>query len=159
MIRKISHYPSLFLYHWHINVHRYLYCNFNHSIFTIPVDKSLSPFMLFSYTENPEQDMVNQQQDTLNAQEEIGKSITSTRKRVRGLTRLVKLHRDFEDSNEKHEVDFDALGRVTGKYRSEFASFLGDLVRRDVGLRYMKWKKVTKEVKDKLWEQVTVCIY
>ncbi|KAL6566736.1 hypothetical protein OROMI_015140 [Orobanche minor] len=42
-----------------------------------------------------------------------------------------------------------------GEYRSEFTSFLGDTVREHVGLRWLTWKEVPKEVKAKLWDQAT----
>lgn len=75
----------------------------------------------------------------------------------RGLTRLPKLRTRFTNSGgKKHEVEFDSLGRLSGEYRSEFTSFLGDVVREHVGLRFLKWKEVPVEVKDKLWEQITV---
>lgn len=78
-------------------------------------------------------------------------------KAKRGLTRLPKLRTRFTNSGGKrHEVEFDSLGRLTGEYRSEFTSFLGDTVREHVGLRWLTWKEVPKEVKAKLWDQITV---
>ena len=78
-------------------------------------------------------------------------------KAKRGLTRLPKLRTRFTNSGGKrHEVEFDSLGRLMGEYRSEFTSFLGDTVREHVGLRWLTWKEVPKEVKAKLWDQVTV---
>ncbi|KAL6574985.1 hypothetical protein OROMI_012270 [Orobanche minor] len=77
-------------------------------------------------------------------------------KAKRGLTRLPKLHSRFTNSGGKrHEVEFDSLGRLMGEYRSEFTSFLGDTVREHVGLRWLTWKEVPKEVKAKLWDQAT----
>ncbi|KAL6508812.1 hypothetical protein OROHE_021371 [Orobanche hederae] len=74
----------------------------------------------------------------------------------RGLTRLPKLRTRFTNSGgEKHKVNFDSLSRFSGEYRSEFSSFLGDLVREHVGFRYLSWKTVPVEIKHKLWDQVT----
>jgi len=58
----------------------------------------------------------------------------------------------------KHQISFDSLGRFSGEYRSEFSSFLGVLVRENIGFRYLSWKKVPIELRDKLWEQITVSI-
>lgn len=78
-------------------------------------------------------------------------------KSKRGLTRLPKLRTRFTNSGGKrHEVEFDSLGRLTGEYISEFTSFLGDTVREHVGLRFLTWKEVPKEVKAKLWDKITV---
>ncbi|KAM0058078.1 putative transposase, Ptta/En/Spm, plant [Helianthus debilis subsp. tardiflorus] len=46
-------------------------------------------------------------------------------------------------------------GGFFGEYRSEFSSFLGDLVREYLGFRFLGWKKVSTEVRDKLWEEIT----
>lgn len=75
----------------------------------------------------------------------------------RGLTRLPKLRTTFVNSGGiKHKVTFDELDRISGEYRSEFPSFLGDIVRQHVGLRFLSWKKVPKESKDTLWEKIMV---
>lgn len=78
----------------------------------------------------------------------------------RGLTRLPKMRNAFiKSGGKKHKVTFDELGRFSGEYKSEFSSFLGDTVREHVGFRYLSWKTVSKELKDKLWEEITVNIY
>ncbi|KAF5811454.1 hypothetical protein HanXRQr2_Chr04g0181541 [Helianthus annuus] len=75
----------------------------------------------------------------------------------RGLTRLPKMRTAFTNSGgKKHKVTFDELEKFSGEYRSEFSSFLGDLVREYVGFRFLAWKTVPTEVKDKLWEEITV---
>ncbi|KAK9065129.1 hypothetical protein SSX86_016512 [Deinandra increscens subsp. villosa] len=69
----------------------------------------------------------------------------------RGLTRLVKWRAKFEkNGGEKWPLTFDALGRVGGVHRPKFSSFLGDIARSEVGLRYLQWKKVPKEDKNKM---------
>ncbi|KAL4583156.1 hypothetical protein LXL04_007721 [Taraxacum kok-saghyz] len=55
----------------------------------------------------------------------------------------------------KKHVKFDELGRFTGKYRAQISSFLVDLVREKVGLSVLNWRNVRKEVRDKLWEEIT----
>ncbi|KAJ0588323.1 hypothetical protein HanIR_Chr04g0173271 [Helianthus annuus] len=75
----------------------------------------------------------------------------------RGLTWLPKMRTTFTNSGgKKHKVTFDELEKFSGEYRSEFSSFLGDLVREHVGFRFLAWKTVPTEVKDKLWEEITV---
>ena len=82
------------------------------------------------------------------------------KKKVRGWSRLVKMHKDFVDSNgEKHAIEFDKCRRLTRKYRAKFSCFLRDLVRTYVRVRFLKWKAVMKELKDKLWYSIKVCIY
>ncbi|KAJ0476881.1 putative transposase, Ptta/En/Spm, plant [Helianthus annuus] len=74
----------------------------------------------------------------------------------RGLTRLPKMRTAFTNSGgKKHKVTFDELQKFSGEYRSEFSSFFGDLVREHVGFRFLAWKTVPTEVKDKLWEEIT----
>ncbi|GJX11000.1 hypothetical protein Tco_0200859 [Tanacetum coccineum] len=55
----------------------------------------------------------------------------------------------------KLKVTFDALNRVLGLHRALFSSFLGDLVREHIGLKILCWKKVKKESRDKLWDEIT----
>lgn len=76
------------------------------------------------------------------------------KKEVRGITRMLKLFKKWD--GKKHVIEFDRYGRFKGKYKSEIASYMGVLVRRDVGLRYLKWKVVPPELKEKLWEQIVV---
>ncbi|KAI3755129.1 hypothetical protein L1987_54924 [Smallanthus sonchifolius] len=82
--------------------------------------------------------------------------VPKTKTIKRGLTRLPKMRTKFTNSGgKKHKVTFDELGRFSGEYRSKFSSFLGDLVREHVRFRFLTWKAVTKEVNDKLWEEIT----
>ncbi|KAL4557564.1 hypothetical protein LXL04_035747 [Taraxacum kok-saghyz] len=75
---------------------------------------------------------------------------------TRGLTRLPKVRTEHTNSGgKKKRVKFDELGRFAGKYRAQLPSFLGDLVREKVGLSVLNWRNVTKEVRDKLWEEIT----
>lgn len=81
---------------------------------------------------------------------------TRKKTRKRGLTRLPKLRTEHTNSGgRKKRVKFDEFGRFAGKYRSQLPSYLGDLVRERVGVSVFNWKKVTKEVKEKLWEEIT----
>ncbi|KAL6555873.1 hypothetical protein OROHE_007147 [Orobanche hederae] len=57
--------------------------------------------------------------------------------------------------NEEESSTEEYSSRFSGEYRSEFSSFLGDLVREHVGFRYLSWKTVPVEIKLKLWDQVT----
>ncbi|KAI3733783.1 hypothetical protein L6452_13239 [Arctium lappa] len=72
---------------------------------------------------NQEEDRGDQEEDRADQEEEIGNATTSSKKKVRGLTRLVKMHDDFRISKgKKHVVEFDKWGRLVGKYRAEFSS-------------------------------------
>ncbi|GJX96686.1 putative reverse transcriptase domain-containing protein [Tanacetum coccineum] len=74
----------------------------------------------------------------------------------RGITRLYKFHREYgKPGGIKIKVTFDALNRVSGLHRALFLSFLGDLVREHIGLKILSWKKVDKESRDKLWDEIT----
>ena len=78
----------------------------------------------------------------------------------RGITRLAKFRAEYGKTNaEKLSVTFNALNRITGKHRSLFSSFLGDLVREHVGVRILSWKKVDSELRDRMWDEITVRIY
>lgn len=78
----------------------------------------------------------------------------------RGITRLAKFRLQYGHPGQiKHKVTIDALNRVTGLNRALFASFLGDAVREHIGLKVLSWKKVDKESRQKLWDEITVHIY
>ncbi|KAI3877758.1 hypothetical protein MKW98_020239 [Papaver atlanticum] len=82
--------------------------------------------------------------------------VESEENNVRGLTRLKKLKKNW--NNKKHLIEFDELGRFKGEYKYEIASYMGVLVRRNVGLRHLKWKEVKPVLRDKLWHELVVCI-
>ncbi|GJR11197.1 hypothetical protein Tco_0793849 [Tanacetum coccineum] len=74
----------------------------------------------------------------------------------RGITRLYKFHREYgKPSGIKIKVTFDALNRVSGLHKALFLSFLEDLVHEHIGLKILSWKKVDKESRDKLWDEIT----
>ena len=78
----------------------------------------------------------------------------------RGITRLAKfrvLH--GRPGQVKHKVTFDGFNRVAGLNRALFSTFLGDVVRDQIGLTVLSWKKVNKESRQKLWVEITVHIY
>ena len=78
----------------------------------------------------------------------------------RGITRLSKFRSQNGIPGQiKHKVTFDALNRVAGVNRALFSSFLGDVVRDQIGLKVLSWKKVDKESRKKLWDEITVHIY
>jgi hypothetical protein len=78
----------------------------------------------------------------------------------RGITRLAKFRLQYGHPGQvKHKVTIDVLNRVTGLNRALFASFLGDAVREHIGLKVLSWKKVDKESRQKLWDEITVHIY
>nr|GEX61509.1 hypothetical protein [Tanacetum cinerariifolium] len=54
----------------------------------------------------------------------------------------------------KIKVTFDALIRISGLHRALFLSFLGYLVREHIGLKILSWKKVDKESRNKLWDEI-----
>jgi hypothetical protein len=73
--------------------------------------------------------------DAKNELEKMVEENEVNKKNKRGLTRVPKLRSAYTNSGgKKHRVKFDALESFTGKYRAEFISFLGDLVREKVGL-------------------------
>ncbi|KAI3845623.1 hypothetical protein MKX03_030486 [Papaver bracteatum] len=79
-------------------------------------------------------------------------TVESEKNTVRGLTRLKKLKKKYK--GQKHVIEFDKVGRFKGEYKSEIASYMGVLVRRDVGLRHLKWKEVKSALRDKLWQEL-----
>lgn len=102
--------------------------------------------------------MGNEQEQRMEIADNRTGEISTKSKRVRGLTRCLKLHKDYEDSKGvKHVIEFDKNGKFKGKYRAEISSFLGDLARKEVGLTELRWKDVSKDTKDLMWLKVTVC--
>ncbi|GKC71242.1 nucleotide-binding alpha-beta plait domain-containing protein, partial [Tanacetum coccineum] len=74
----------------------------------------------------------------------------------RGITRLYKFRSEYgKPGGIKIKVTFDALNKVSGLHRALFSSFLGDLVCEHIGLKILSWKKVDKESRDKLWDEIT----
>ncbi|GKB67855.1 hypothetical protein Tco_0929267 [Tanacetum coccineum] len=74
----------------------------------------------------------------------------------RGITRLYKFHREYgKPDGIKLSVTFDVLNRISGSYRALFSSFLGDLVRKHIGLKILSWKKLGSEARDKPWDEIT----
>ncbi|GKA29456.1 hypothetical protein Tco_0715701 [Tanacetum coccineum] len=54
----------------------------------------------------------------------------------RGITRLYKFRREYgKPDGIKLRVTFDALNRISGKHIALFLSFLGDMVRKHIGLK------------------------
>lgn len=108
------------------------------------------------YDDNSSDDL----DSSTDSEQEIQTTVKRKSKRKRGLTRLPKVRTEHTNSGgRKKRVKFDELGRFAGKYRAQLPSFLGDLVREKVGLSVLNWRNVTKEVRDKLWEEITVIYY
>jgi hypothetical protein len=105
------------------------------------------------YDDNSSDDL----DSSTDSEQEIQTTVKRKSKRKRGLTRLPKVRTEHTNSGgRKKRVKFDELGRFARKYRAQLPSFLGDLVREKVGLSVLNWRNVTKEVRDKLWEEITV---
>ena len=78
----------------------------------------------------------------------------------RGITRLAKFRSQNGNPGQiKHKVTFDALNRVAGLNRALFSSFLGDVVCEHIGLKVLSWKKVDKESRQKLSDEITIHVY
>ncbi|KAL4592064.1 hypothetical protein LXL04_005044 [Taraxacum kok-saghyz] len=111
---------------------------------------------------HPRQNSINSKRESsddldsnTDSEQEIQTTVKRKSKRKRGLTRLPKVRTEHTNSGgRKKHVKFDEIGRFTGKYRAQFPSFWGDLVREKVGLSVHNWRNVTKEVRDKLWEEI-----
>ncbi|GKE07067.1 hypothetical protein Tco_1399085, partial [Tanacetum coccineum] len=74
----------------------------------------------------------------------------------RGITRLCKFRMEYgKPGGVRLSVTFDALNRISEKYRALFLSFLGDMVREHIGLQILSWKKVGPEARNKLWDEIT----
>ncbi|GJS49381.1 hypothetical protein Tco_0599502 [Tanacetum coccineum] len=74
----------------------------------------------------------------------------------RDITRLYKFLREYGKlGGIKIKVTFNALNRVSGLHRALFSCFLRDLVREHIGLKILSLKKVDKESRDKLWDEIT----
>ncbi|GJT05535.1 hypothetical protein Tco_0839997 [Tanacetum coccineum] len=90
------------------------------------------------------------------AEDEDGTNSSDHKLVKRGITRLCKFRMTYgKPGSVKLKVTFDALNRVSGLHRALFSSFLGDLVREHIGLKILCWKKVKKESRDKLWDEIT----
>lgn len=77
----------------------------------------------------------------------------------RGITRLFAFRNKYgRPGSQKLKVTFDQLDRLIGDNRALFSSFLGDIVREHIGLKKLSWKKVDKEERDKLWDEIMVFV-
>lgn len=105
-------------------------------------------------------DSSNDYSSNSDSEHEIQLPLPPRPNRKRGMTRLAKIRTNYTRSGgKKKHVKFDELGRFSGKNRALFVSFLGDLVRQRVGIRVYSWKAVTPELRDKLWEELTVIFF
>ncbi|GKE30452.1 hypothetical protein Tco_1445836 [Tanacetum coccineum] len=111
-------------------------------------------------SDNENDDMLGYESEKYSDDEDADGTNHSDLKLVkRGITRLYKFHREYgKPGGIKIKVTFDALNRVSGLHRALFSSFLGDLVREHIGLKILSWKKVDKESRDKLWDEITIHI-
>ncbi|GJU66643.1 hypothetical protein Tco_1252902 [Tanacetum coccineum] len=90
------------------------------------------------------------------AEDEDGTNSSDHKLVKRGITRLCKFRMTYAKlGSVKLKVTFDVWNRVSGLHRALFSSFLGDLVREHIGLKILCWKKVKKESRDKLWDEIT----
>ncbi|KAK9074009.1 hypothetical protein SSX86_006604 [Deinandra increscens subsp. villosa] len=105
------------------------------------------------YSEEEKMDNNDAQVDDLHIVTENEEATTSApQANRRGLTWLAKWRAKFQkNGGEKWPLTFDAVGRIGGEHRPKFSSFMGDIVRSEVGLRYLQWRKVPKEDKDTMW--------
>ncbi|GJV02749.1 hypothetical protein Tco_1336318 [Tanacetum coccineum] len=75
----------------------------------------------------------------------------------RGINQAIYFHSEYgKPGGIKIKVTFDALNKVSGLHRALLSSFLGDLVCEHIGLKILSWKKVDKESRDKLWDEITI---
>ncbi|GKE69847.1 hypothetical protein Tco_1527919 [Tanacetum coccineum] len=88
---------------------------------------------------------------TNHAQDADGTNHSDLKLVMRGITRLYKFRKEYgKPGGIKIKVTFDTLNRVLGLHKALLLSFLGDLVRKHLGLKILSWKKVDKESRDKL---------
>ena len=61
------------------------------------------------------------------------------------------------EAGKRFEVDFDEVTFAPrGEYAAQFISYVSYLARSKVDINNENWKAVHKEVKDKLWQDITV---
>lgn len=78
------------------------------------------------------------------------------RKRTRGATTMTRLITSLE-AGKRFEVDFDEVTFAPkGEYAAKFISYASYLARSKVDINNENWKAVNKEVKDMLWQDITV---
>ncbi|GJU90633.1 hypothetical protein Tco_1303056 [Tanacetum coccineum] len=94
-------------------------------------------------SDNENDDMLGYESEKYSDDEDADGTNHSDLKLVkRGITRLYKFRREYgKPGRIKIKVTFDALTRVSGLHRALFSSFLGDLVRENIGLKILSWKK------------------
>ncbi|GJW79891.1 hypothetical protein Tco_0143866 [Tanacetum coccineum] len=86
------------------------------------------------------------------AHEENGNNHSNGNVGKRGITRLYKFRMEYGKlGGIRLSVTFDALNRISGNHIALFLSFLGDMVREDIGLKILSLKKVDSEARDRLW--------
>nr|GEW72122.1 hypothetical protein [Tanacetum cinerariifolium] len=112
-------------------------------------------------SDNKNDDMLGYKSEKYSDAEDAARTNHSDRKLVKmGITRLYKFRMEYDKPGGiKIKVTFDALNRVSWLHRTLFLSFLGDLVYEYIGLKILSWKKVDKESRDKLWDEITIHIY
>lgn len=87
------------------------------------------------------------------AEEVPESSSTQKKKRVRGQSKLAVM---AIGENNRLKVEFNELGQPIGDASIKLSTALGILAREYVPITYKSWDKVEVDIKDTLWEFVTV---
>jgi hypothetical protein len=82
----------------------------------------------------------------------------STKRNVRGATRMKKLALDLIDG-QKLSIEFDeSTGKPLGENKTKFKSYVGFLGRSKVSILTDDWDSVDQSVKDEVWKDILVIV-
>ena len=82
-------------------------------------------------------------------------SVDKGKKKKRGPSKLNVIATGIKD---RKEVEFNEFGQPIGLNSIQLSSMIGILARECVPVTHKGWDKVTSDIKDQIWEFVTVSI-
>lgn len=91
-----------------------------------------------------------------NASESQTQQSSNNKRKTRGPTRMRKLGKSSDD---KVEVDFNAIGNHVGRGSVRLSSFVGIIVREHVSVLLDDWRHLDVRTKEMMWEEIQVVCY
>jgi len=92
---------------------------------------------------------LNKHTDSGNSSESVGK------KRTRGITKMGDVIL-LRNQGSKHPVEFSDTGVPLGRIGKKLMSYVGCVVRHHVPIDIKDWRDVPKEMKNNIWDDLSV---
>lgn len=92
--------------------------------------------------------------------ESTNSRLNESKKRTRGPTTCKKLREKTANKTIEKTIELDEYGKPKpGKWKKQFTSYAGAIVRQKVDINIESWKVVNDGLKDTIWEDIKVYKY